>query len=93
MSYGLAIYRANASLVYSSADVTWNQVDTLYVPGGGTISVNYPLLVGRETLCVQMMVDQPPLNRKATAHTITVSGQNITISGGSENAYFWVLMR
>jgi len=95
MAFGLKMYKSNGLVAYDSNSVTWNQVDQVYVAGGGSGSWTYPLLVNKEILVVQMLIDAPPTNRKAIAHTITSSNVTgtISISGGSENAYFWVLMR
>lgn len=93
MSYGMNVYQQSGGLTYSSDDVTWNQVDYIYVPGGFSGSATYPVLEGREVLTVQIMVDAPPTNRRALAHTVSISGTTISASGGSENAYILVLMR
>ena len=93
MSFGLGVFRSKGILAFSSDDVTWNQVDMLYCPGGSATCRNYATLAGREVLAVQMMIDPPPLNRRAVAHTISVSGTAVSITGGSESAYVIILMR
>ena len=93
MSFGLGVFRSNGALAFSSDDVTWNQVDMLYCPGGSTTCRTYSMLAGREVLAVQVMIDPPPLNRRAIAHTVSISGNNVTVSGGSEAAYVIILMR
>lgn len=89
----MEIFKASGSLAYSSNDVTWNQVDFFLVPGGGDVWKNYPALEGREPLAVQVMIDPPPIDRKAIAHAITISGTVVHVAGGSENTYILVLMR
>lgn len=93
MSYGIEIYDAYGTLTYSVNDVTWNQVDYFYAPGGGSVSNTYPILDGKEVLVFQLMIDPPPTDRRAVAHNLSVSGTTVTASGGSENAYVLVLMR
>ncbi len=93
MSFGLGIYKPNGVRSFSSTDVTWNQVDFFQVDGNSSAYKNYPILAGRESLLVQLMIDPPPLDRRAIAHTTSVSGTNVTVSGGSEKAYILVLMR
>lgn len=93
MSHGVEIYDASGNLTYSVNDVTWNQVDYFFVAGGGSASNTYPILDGREVLVFQLLIDPPPSDRRAQAHTLTVSGTTVTASGGSENAYVLVLMR
>lgn len=93
MTYGLQIMNAAGSTVYKSTDVTWNQVDMVFVNGGGWFSRSYPALANKEVLTAQMLIDPPPLNRRAVAHNISVSGTTVTAGGGSENAYILILMR
>jgi hypothetical protein len=93
MSFGLAVFAANGLLTYSSEDVTWNQVDFFYLPAGGSVSNNYPVLDGHEVLLAQVFVQAPPSDRKAIAPTLSQSGTTITASGGSEAAFILVLMR
>lgn len=93
MSHGLEIYHTNGALAFSSSDVTWNQVEFFYVGPSGSESRNLPVLAGRQVLTVQMFINPPPNDRKATAHTVTVSGTTVSASGGSEAAYILVLMK
>ena len=93
MSFGANFFNASGAGTYSSADVTWNQVDFLFVPGGGSVSAVYPVIAGREVLTSQMFIDAPPVDRRAVAHTVAVSGTTVSASGGSENTFLLVLMR
>ena len=93
MTFGLEVFKSNGALGYSSDDVTWNQVDFFYVGAGGSETHNYAALAGRTVLTVQMFINPPPNDRKAIAHTVTVSGTTVSASGGSEAAYILVLMR
>jgi hypothetical protein len=93
MSQGLNVYNRSGGLLYSTADVTWNQVDFFLVDGYSSSSRNYSVISGKEVLVTQCFVNPPPLDRKAIAHTIVVSGTNVTVNGGSESAYIMVLMR
>lgn len=91
--YGMNVFNSAGSLTYSTSDVTWNQVDFFFVSGGGSASNSYPVLSGKEVLTAQMFVNSPPSDRRALAHTITVSGTTVSVSGGSEAVYVLVLMR
>lgn len=93
MSFGLEVLKANGALSYTSSDVTWNQVDFFSINGNESRSNTYSALIGREALVAQLLVEPPPLDRRAIAHTITVNGGTVTVSGGSEKAYILVLMR
>lgn len=93
MSFGMEISSAAAKTIYSSDDVTWNQVDMLFCPGGGSAAQSYSVLAGKEVLTVQMMINPPPLTHAAIAHTIAVNGTTVSAGGGSEDTYILVLMR
>jgi hypothetical protein len=99
MAHGLQIYSSTGSLKYSSTDVTWNQVDYFTVtalPSPQSVTNTYPVIIGKEVLVLQLLIDAPPTNRRAVAHTITKETGNtgtVTVSGGSENALILVLMR
>jgi hypothetical protein len=93
MTFGLEIFKANGGLGYSTADVTWNQVDFFYVAANGSETRTLPALSGRQVLAVQSFINPPPNDRKALAHNVVVSGTTVTASGGTEAAYILVLMR
>lgn len=93
MSFGLNVMNAAGGLTYSSADVTWNQVDFFKVNAESSFSQSYAALAGREVLTVLMFIDPPPTNQKATAPTVTVSGTTVSVSGGKVAVYVLVLMR
>lgn len=87
------IFNQGGGLSYSTDDVTWNQVDSFVVNGGEVFDTDYPVLEGREVLCVQVMIDPPPIDRRAIAHTITVTGTHVSVSGGTEKSFILVMMR
>ncbi len=94
MTYGLNFYKQNASLVYSSADVTWNQVDFFLVQANTAGSKDYgSVLSGRTVITTQMFIDPPPVNQKALAYVVTVSGTTVSWSGGNQKIYLMVLMK
>jgi hypothetical protein len=95
MSFGLKMYRSNGLVAYDSNSVTWNQVDQVYVPAGASRILTYPIMVNKEILVVQMLIDTPALNRKSIAADFLTDNRTgtVAISGNSENAYFWILMR
>lgn len=91
--FGLQVFNENGGLGYSSDDVTWNQVDFFRVEANQGVTIQYPALAGREILTVQMFIDPPPTDARATAHDVSVSGNYVYVSGGSVPCYILVLMR
>ena len=93
MAQGIQLFGADGALTYSSSDVTWNQVAFFRVSGGTSVTNSYPIIYGREVLTLQLLINAPPTDRRALAHNVTVSGQDVSVSGGSEDAYISVLFR
>jgi hypothetical protein len=93
MAQGLDIFNSDGDLTYSTSDVTWNQVDFFQVNGGSSVSNSYPFIDNKQVITAQFFIDGPPSTQAATAHTITVSGTTVSVSGGSENVYIVVLAR
>ena len=93
MAYGLQTFHSTGALSFSSTDVTWNQVAAFQVGAGASSSVSYPALSGRTVEVVQMFINPPPTTRKALAHTVSVSGTTVSVSGGNETVFILVLMQ
>ena len=93
ISHGMEIFNASGGVTYSTKTVTWNQVDMLLCPASQTTRGSYPVLAGKEVIAAQVMINPPPITRKAIAHSINVNGIDVTVAGGSEDAYVLVLMR
>jgi len=93
MAFGLELRDSSNTVTFSSASVTWNQVAFFSVAANGSASNTYSALSGRTVLALQVQINAPPLTRKAIAHTITVSGTTVSVTGGSEAAYILVLMK
>lgn len=93
MSVGINVFRNDGQIAYSTDDVTWNQAGMLLVPANGSMATNCPAIAGREVLVVQIPIDPPFNNQPTIAHTITVAGISVSVSGGNMLAYVIILMR
>lgn len=93
MAFGFQIYDSAGTLRFDSTDVTWNQVDFFTVSAGGSVSNSYSQIVGKSVAVGQIMIDPPLETRRADAHTVTVSGGTVSVSGGSEDVYIIVLVK
>ena len=93
MSHGLALYSAAGTLIYSTVDITWNQVDYFTVAGGSSVSKNYTdVLPPGMTLAVQIcFVDDIPSSTTAIAHTVDINGYSLYVSGGNQTTAVLVL--
>lgn len=93
MSHGLEVFKNSGALTYSTDEVTWNQVGVLHCLANGSVTGTFPVLEGKELLTVQVPINPPSLSSRTYAHTITVSGTTISVSGGNTDAYILILMR
>ena len=95
--YGLNIYQSGGKLAYSSSDVTWNQVAAFRVGGGESVTHHYPAIGGMEVMTLQFLINDPPPDRAAYSHTVTVTVTGsegvVSVGGGSEESYILVLAR
>lgn len=90
---GIQIFNEAGGVSYTTSDITWNQVDFVYLPAGSSFSMNYPALDGREGLMVQMTINPPPVNQRAYVNAVSISGTLVSASGSSVDTYILVLMR
>ena len=81
----------SSPLVYSSNDVTWNQVDSFVASAGVTVSKNYSSLTAEgvtEFITVQFMVHTLQPDPAAKTHTVAVSGNSVTATpAGTQHTY------
>lgn len=92
-AFGLQIFSHLGGLTFSSDETTWNFVDSFIVPGGSGLFKQYFILHNKEVMVVQQLINAPPVDRRAIAHTVTVNDTVVGATGGSETALIVVLMR
>lgn len=93
MSFGLNIYHSDGNLTFSTTDVTWNQVDFFRVNANSSASNTYSVVNNRTKLAVQMFINPPANDQKSIAHTLSWSGNTLSVSGGNQDTYILVLYR
>jgi len=94
-NYGIEIYKPDSTRtpIYNSNAVTWNQVDIFTVDADSSAEKTYDIIVGKEVQVQQILLNAPPVDREARAHTVTRTGKYVSVSGGNQKAQFLVLMR
>lgn len=80
MAYGISIYKADGSLAFSSADVTWMQIDQFTVAADGTASNDYPVMSGMTVITQVQMVNDPPDDQEAYAPEVVVTGTTVDVA-------------
>lgn len=80
MSYGLNVYKANGSLGFSTADVTWQTVAQFTVAANATVSNTYSEAAGMTVIAQRQLVNVPPSSQEDYAPNVTVSNNSQTIT-------------
>ena len=93
MSFGITILSPTGTVWMDSTLITWNLVQAYQVDAGATDSRSFPELVGREFMAVQIPLEVPKVNDYTYEKSISVSGNNVTVSGGNQIALIVVLCR
>jgi hypothetical protein len=94
-NYGIEIFKPDNSrtAIYNTNAVTWNQVDIFTVAADSSATKTYNIISGKEVQVQQILLNAPPVDREARAHTVTRTGTQVSVSGGNQTAQFLVLMR
>jgi len=90
---GLIILDDDQRSIYSTRHITWNQVGFFFVPADGETVMQYPAAGGLEIITMQFMVNDTPSDQEAYAHTVIVSGTQISAGGGNQDTAVLVLGR
>jgi hypothetical protein len=80
MSYGLSVFKSNGSLVFSSADVAWMQLDKFIVNANASVSNTYSVASGMTIITQIQMVNDSPTNQEAYAPQVSISGTTVSIA-------------
>ena len=60
MSYGLSVFKADGSLGFSTADITWQTVAQFTVAANATVSNTYSEAAGMNIIAQRQLVNVPP---------------------------------
>ena len=80
MSYGISIFKADGSLGFSTADITWQFLDQFVVSANTSFSHNYTEASGLEIIVQRQLYDAPPNSQEDYVPNATVSGTTVSIS-------------
>lgn len=100
-TYGIQIRDASSNITFDTSDATWSQVDMFVVAGALTESRSYTSTDGLEVKIVKFLVNDPPADRKALIHDVSVTpvtgGHTVAVTnqtgGDNEDTYVLVLAR
>ena len=80
MSYGLSVFKANGSLGFSTADVTWQTVAQFTVAANASVSNTYSEAAGMTIIVQRQLVNVPPTSQEDFVPNVTVSGTTVSVA-------------
>ncbi len=80
MAYGFSMYKADGSLSFSTADITWQTLETFTVAANGSVTKYYPEAAGFTIIAQRQLVNVPPSSQEDYVPDITISGTTVTVA-------------
>ena len=80
MSYGLSVFKADGSLGFSTADVTWQTLDQFTVNANASVSNSYSEASGMTIIAQRQMVNVPPNSQEDYVPNVTINGTTVSVS-------------
>ena len=80
MSYGLSIFKADGSLGFSTADITWQTLDQFTVNANASVSNTYNEASGMDIIVQRQLVNVPPNSQEDYVPNVSVSGTTVSVS-------------
>ena len=80
MSYGLSVFKADGSLGFSTADVTWQTVAQFTVAANATVANTYSEAAGMTVIVQRQLVNVPPSAQEDYVPNVTISNNSQTIT-------------
>ncbi len=80
MSYGLSIFKADGSLGFSTADITWQTLDQFTVNANASVSNTYNEASGMDIIVQRQLVNVPPNSQEDYVPNVSVSGTTVSVA-------------
>ena len=80
MAHGLSVFKADGSLGFSTADVTWQTVARFTVAANATVVNTYSEAAGLTVIAQRQLVNVPPSAQEDYAPNVAVSNNSQTIT-------------
>ena len=80
MSYGLSVFKADGSLGFSTADVTWQTLDQFTVSANASVSNSYSEASGMTIIAQRQMVNVPPNSQEDYVPNVTINGTTVSVA-------------
>jgi|TARA_R110000823_G_scaffold311841_1_gene438024 hypothetical protein len=80
VSYGLSVFKADGSLGFSTADVTWQTLDQFTVNANASVSNSYSEASGMTIIAQRQMVNVPPNSQEDYVPNVTINGTTVSVA-------------
>jgi hypothetical protein len=80
VSYGLSVFKADGSLGFSTADITWQTVAQFTVSANATVANTYSEIAGMTVIAQRQLVNVPPAAQEDYIPNVVVSNNSQTIT-------------
>ena len=80
MSFGLNVYKADGSLGFSTADITWQTIAQFTVAANATVANTYSEIAGMTVIAQRQLVNVPPDSQEDYVPNVAVSNNSQTIT-------------
>jgi len=80
MSYGLNVYKADSSLGFSTADITWQTLDQFIVAANASVSNSYSEASGFTIIAQRQLVNVPPSAQEDYAPNVSIVGTTVSVA-------------
>jgi hypothetical protein len=80
MSYGLSIFKADGSLGFSTADITWQTLDQFTVAANASVSNTYNEASGMDIIVQRQLVNVPPNSQEDYVPNVAISGTPVNVA-------------
>ena len=80
MAHGLNVYKADGSLGFSTADVTWQTLDQFTVAANASVSNTYSEASGFTIIAQRQLVNVPPDSQEDYAPNVTINSTTVSVA-------------
>lgn len=93
MSFGLVVRSASNQVVLDTSKQTWSYLGFFIAPAGQTTQRQFPAIHGMQLIAMQHLLNDIPTNQEVVVHSLYVSGNMVSASGGTISSIVTVLGR
>ena len=80
MAYGLSVFKADGSIGFSTADITWQTLDQFTVAANASVSNTYSEATGFTIIAQRQLVNVPPNSQEDYIPNVTISGTTVSVA-------------